>query len=173
MPHTNIESTVRQRARGLRKSRTLGEKAMQEYLRALRPLGAHFRREVPIGPYIVDFAWLSANLVIEVDGASPDLEGRAQQDGERDRFLRGEGYNVIRVRDADAIANSMTAFAPIEEALRELLGTPPPAASRQPPPHKGEGDRQRRGQSHPAAASPQPPSPQGGGDRQRRGKRSA
>jgi very-short-patch-repair endonuclease len=124
MPQSTIAPRVRARARTLRKSRTLGEKAMQEYLRALRPLGAHFRRETPIGPYVVDFAWLSARIVIEVDGASHELPGRAEHDLQKDAFLRSRGFHVIRVRDMDAIANTVSAFAEIEEALQPLLRKP-------------------------------------------------
>jgi very-short-patch-repair endonuclease len=143
MPHSEIEPRIRRRARKLRKSRTLGEKAMQDYLRALRPFGAHFRREVSIGPYIVDFAWLSARIAIEVDGASHDDPERLVEDAERDGFLASQGFRVIRVRDLDAIANSANAFAAIEEAVRPRLKTPPPAgpSDRQPPPHEGEGRR--------------------------------
>jgi very-short-patch-repair endonuclease len=136
MPHTNIDARVRERARRLRKDKTLGEKAMQAYLRSLRPFGAHFRREVPIGPSIVDFAWLSARIVIEVDGASHDLPGRSERDGEREIFLHSQGFRVIRLRDGDVIANSARAFATIEEAVRPYL-SPPPLT----PPHKGEGNR--------------------------------
>ncbi len=131
MPHSNIEKRTRSRARKLRKSRTLGEKAMQDYLRALRPLGAHFRREAPIGPYVVDFAWLSARIVVEVDGASHRLPGRAGQDARRDDFLRSQGFTVIRVNDADAVANAEKAFAPIEEAVRPYLKSPSPNPSPQ------------------------------------------
>jgi very-short-patch-repair endonuclease len=114
---------------------------MHRYLQELRAFGAHFRREVPIGPYVVDFAWLSARIAIEVDGASHDLPGRDEQDAERDRFLRSQGFRIIRIRDSDVIANSNSAFSIIEDAVRPYLSTPPPAASRQPPPHKGEGER--------------------------------
>jgi very-short-patch-repair endonuclease len=141
MPHTRIEPRVRRRARRLRKSQTLGEKTMHEYLRSFRPMGAHFRREVPIGPYVVDFAWLSARVAIEVDGASHELPGRPEHDVERDAFLRSQGFHVVRVCDADVIANSAQAFSEIETAIRSHLATPPPAASRRPPPHKGEGER--------------------------------
>ena len=139
MPHSNINLRVRQRARSLRKKRTLGEKAMQEYLRGLRPFGAHFRREAPIGPYIVDFAWLFARIAIEVDGASHDLPGRTERDLERDAFLRSQGFHVIRLRDTDIIGNSAEAFARVEEVVRPLLSSPgvvPPLS----PPHKGEGN---------------------------------
>ena len=135
MPHSNIAARVRERARMLRKDRTLGEKVMQEYLRSLRPYGARFRREAPIGPYVVDFAWLAARIVIEVDGTSHDLPGRADQDAERDRFLRSQGFRVMRFRDADVIANTATVFAKIEDVVQPLRETPPLA-----PPHKGEGD---------------------------------
>ena len=134
MPHSNIQPKVRERAGRIRKDRAHGEKPMQEYLRSLRPYGARFRRETPIGPYIVDFAWLTARIVIEVDGASHDLPGRAERDAERDLFLRSQGFRVIRVRDADAIANSAKAFAQIEEAVRPRLRAPPRT-----PPHNGEG----------------------------------
>ena len=141
MAHSNIKLAARKRARVLRKTTTRGEKEMQAYLRSLRPFGAHFRREVPIGPYVVDFAWLSARIAIEVDGASHELEGRDAQDKARDRFLTAQGFVVIRVHDAEVIANSAAAFSKIEAAVRPHLKTPPPAASRQPPPHKGEGSR--------------------------------
>jgi very-short-patch-repair endonuclease len=153
MPHSNIETRTRERARKLRKSRTLGEKAMQEYLRSLRPFGAHFRREVPIGPYVVEFAWLSAHLVVEVDGASHQLPGRREQDAERDAFLRSQGFKVIRVSDADAVANAERAFAPIEEAVRPRLKGRPEKVARTP-------RRRARGDG------PSPsPSPRGGGRR--------
>src|ERR1700742_4599216 len=131
MPRSVIEPRVRDRARALRRSRTLGEKAMQEYLRGFRPFGARFRRETPIGPYVVDFAWLSARIVVEVDGASHDLLGRSENDPEKSRFLRSREFTVIRLRDADAIANLPSAFAPIEEAVRPHLRYPSPNPSPQ------------------------------------------
>ena len=152
MPHSNIETNVRSRARKLRKSRTLGEKAMQEYLRALRRYGAHFRREVPIGPYVVDFAWLSAHIVAEVDGASHRLPERREQDAERDTFLRSQGFRVIRVDDADAVVNAEKAFAPIEEAVKPRL---------RPCPEKAKRDRRRSVRGEDPSPSP---SPHGGGE---------
>jgi len=154
MPQSVIEPRVRDRARDLRKSRTLGEKAVQEYLRAFRPYGAHFRRETPIGPYVVDFAWLSARIVIEVDGASHELPDRPDHDRKKDAFLEKRGFRVIRVRDADAVANAERAFAPIDAVLRAHLSYPSPNPSPQgggescrgrhrvgaTPPHEGEGN---------------------------------
>ena len=131
MPRSVIEPRVRDRARELRRKKTLGEKAMQKYLRAFRPYGARFRREAPIGPYVVDFAWLSAKLVIEVDGATHDLAGAVEHDAAKDSFLKSRGFTVIRVRDGDAIANLPSAYASIEEALRPHLRHPSPNPSPQ------------------------------------------
>jgi very-short-patch-repair endonuclease len=104
---------------------------MWEYLRGLRPFGARFRREAPIGPYIADFVWLSARIVIEVDGASHDLPGRSEKDRERNTFLNSRGFRVLRVRDADVIANSAAAFGTVEEAIRPHLSCPSPSPSPQ------------------------------------------
>jgi very-short-patch-repair endonuclease len=131
VPRSVIEPRVRHRARELRRKKTLGEKAMQEYLRSFRPYGARFRRETPIGPYVVDFAWLSAKLVVEVDGATHDLAGSIEHDAAKDSFLKSRGFTVIRVRDGDAIANAPHAYAPIEETLRPHLSYPSPSPSPQ------------------------------------------
>jgi len=144
MPRSVIEPQVRQRARELRKAPTRGERAMREYLQSFRPYGARFRREAPIGPYVVDFAWLSARIIIEVDGASHDLPGRAEVDAKRDMFLRSRGFRVIRVRDVDVIANRPAAFEAIEAAIRPCLKLHSDEAARRDP-------------------SPSP-SPQGGGE---------
>ena len=131
MHRSVIEPRIRQRSQALRKSRTLGEKAMQEYLRGFRPFGARFRRETPVRPYVVDFAWLSARIVVEVDGASHDMQGRFDHDQAKDAFLVSRGFQVIRVRDADAIANAGWAFALLEEAIRPHLRNPSPIPSPQ------------------------------------------
>jgi very-short-patch-repair endonuclease len=136
MPHSNIEPRLREFARRNRLAATLGEKEMWTYLRAFRPYGARFRRQAPIGPYIADFAWLSARLVIEVDGATHQSQEAARRDSRRDAFLRGEGFEVLRVNDSEVIANSPGAFGAIVAAIYRRLKTPPPT-----PPHKREGSR--------------------------------
>ncbi|MGQ0532498.1 MAG: endonuclease domain-containing protein, partial [Caulobacteraceae bacterium] len=55
-------------ARSLRKSMTPAERALWQELRRASLEGSHFRRQTPIGPYIVDFACRAARLVVEVDG---------------------------------------------------------------------------------------------------------
>jgi very-short-patch-repair endonuclease len=56
--------------------------------------GTHFRRQVRIGRYIVDFASHKARLIIEIDGGQHALQAAANQ--ERTQFLTGQGYRVLR-----------------------------------------------------------------------------
>jgi very-short-patch-repair endonuclease len=104
---------------------------MWAYLRSFRAFGGRFRREAPIGSYIADFAWLSARIVVEVDGASHDLPGRADHDRERDRFLASRGFQVLRFRDADVLANDPDVFGAIEAVVQPLLSYPSPSPSPQ------------------------------------------
>jgi len=86
-----------ERARALRKVMTPQEAKLWNRLRELRPLGHHFRRQVPLGGYIVDFACLRSKLVIEVDG---DQHGRPDgrlRDAARDAALAAAGFRVLRV----------------------------------------------------------------------------
>jgi very-short-patch-repair endonuclease len=111
---------------------------MWKYLRSFRPLGARFRRQAPIGNYIADFAWLSARLVVEVDGITHDAQKRQTFDQRKDAFLESQGFKVFRVSDNEVIANSAEAFAELDAAIRGSLGTPPP-----PLPTGGRGGSQR------------------------------
>ena len=80
------------RARDLRKSSTKAERALWSQLRDRQLDGHKFRRQQPIGPYIVDFFCLERNLVVEVDGGqhAPEVDER------RTAFLEGAGYRVLR-----------------------------------------------------------------------------
>ncbi len=62
-------------------------------LRGRKVAGYKFRRQVPIGPYFVDFLCNSARLVIEVDGTGHDVE----RDDRRDSYMRARGYRVVRI----------------------------------------------------------------------------
>jgi very-short-patch-repair endonuclease len=181
MPHSNIEPRLRRFARANRAAPTQAEKLAWAYLKSFRELGAKFRREAPIGKFIEGFAWLSRGLVVEVDGASHELPGRAEKDRVREAFLCAEGFEVVRIRDAEVIANDGQAFARIESAVLRRLKTPPLT-----PPHRGEGkvsaalDAQdptptspHKGEGEAGAAleaqGPSPsPSPQGGRESARR-----
>jgi very-short-patch-repair endonuclease len=90
------------RARAMRRDATDAEKKLWLLLRDRRLGGAKFRRQVPIGPYIVDFICLRRKLVIEADGGQ-HMESR--RDAVRDRWLADEGYNVVRYTNIDILKN--------------------------------------------------------------------
>ncbi len=81
--------------------------------KAMRRPDIGFRRQVPIGRYIVDFVRLRARIVVELDGGWHDFP-EAQL---RDEWLEGQGYRVLRFRNQQALDD---AFA-ILEAIRILL----------------------------------------------------
>jgi Uncharacterized protein conserved in bacteria len=125
MPHSNIDPKTRMRARTLRRELTRSEAAMWNMLRDLRPYGARFRRETPIGPYIADFAWLSARLVVEVDGDSHETDLGRRHDVRRDAFLKGNGFTVLRFENEQVLRGPDHVFIAIcAHAGPFLKGTP-------------------------------------------------
>ncbi len=62
-----------------------------------------FRRQHPIGPYVLDFYCAKARLAIEIDGMSHDLADRPQRDIRRDAWLEAEGVTVMRIAAGDVM----------------------------------------------------------------------
>ena len=121
MPHSNIGSKTRKNAKALRRELTKAEQAMWDMLRDLLPYGARFRRETPIGPYIADFAWLSAKVVIEVDGDSHETLAGRMHDEARDAFLKRQGFTVLRFDNLQVLDGADYVFSEIERHVRHLL----------------------------------------------------
>ena len=92
-------------AKRLRANQTKSERKLWDALRGLPLAGTHFRRQVPIGPYVVDIACPDAKLVIEVDGAHHAEKENADRDAQRTRWLEGEGYRVLRFWNSDVTDN--------------------------------------------------------------------
>ena len=107
-------------ARRLRRDMTDAERRLWHYLRRRQLLGFRFRRQFPIGPYIVDFACLEAKLVIEVDGSQHfDAAG----DIARTQRLHEHGYRVLRFCNNDLMRNIEGVLETIATALN--AETPP------------------------------------------------
>lgn len=66
---------------------------------------SHFRRQTPIGPFIVDFACRAAKLVVEVDGSAHDSRDAQERDAQRDCWLRDNGFRVLRFTNAEVMSD--------------------------------------------------------------------
>jgi very-short-patch-repair endonuclease len=101
------------RAKQLRRDSTDAEKTLWRLLRARQLNGVKFRRQHPIGPFIVDFVCLEHHLVIELDGGqhASDTPGRT-------RFLESEGYRVLRFWNNQALANPKGVHHAVTQAAR-------------------------------------------------------
>ena len=108
-------------ARTLREAMPDAERALWYHLRAKRLLGWKFRRQQPIGNYIVDFVCLEAKLVVELDGGQ-HVE-RADADARRTAWLESQGFRVLRFWN-DAVLKEPDAV--LEEILRHLPLSPTP-----------------------------------------------
>jgi very-short-patch-repair endonuclease len=93
-------------ARALRKNETAAEQRLWACLRAKRLNGFKFVRQLVVGPYIVDLACRSQNLIVEVDGATHGSVAEIEYDQRRTAFLESEGWRVLRVGN-DAVFNNL------------------------------------------------------------------
>ena len=100
------------RARQLRKAMSLPEILLWRILKT-RHDGLKFRKQHPIGPYILDFFCFEHSIAIEIDGQSHDMGDRPERDVIRDAWLSARRIKVIRIAakdvlaDADAVAQSL------------------------------------------------------------------
>ena len=92
------------RARKLRAEMSVPERLLWQQLRQ-RPAGLKFRRQHPIGPYIVDFCCLQARLVVEVEGVVHDMGEQPAYDQRRFEFIKNNGFRVIRVSAKRVLAD--------------------------------------------------------------------
>ena len=121
-------------ARRLRREMTVPERHLWYALRDRRLQGWKFRRQVPVGPFVVDFCCDAARLIVEVDGCSHDDRGEA--DRTRERALSEHGYRVLRVSNDDVLNN-------LEDVCRAILDALNPHPAFGHPLPGGEGRRIR------------------------------
>jgi very-short-patch-repair endonuclease len=83
-------------ARRLRRDQTDVERKLWYALRGRRFAGFKFRRQQPIGPYVVDFVCFDAGVVVELDGSQHSLPENATADEVRTAWLKSQGFRVKR-----------------------------------------------------------------------------
>lgn len=96
---------ARDRARALRAAQTEVERRLWQRLRNHQLKGAKFRRQGPIGSYIVDFFCHEARLVVELDGSQHGEQRERRADQSRTEYLEGEGYRVLRFWNEEVLSN--------------------------------------------------------------------
>ncbi len=122
-------------ARRLRKHPTDAERLLWRHLR-LRQLGGYkFRRQQPLGPYIVDFVCLEQRLIVEVDGGQHAEQ--TEDDAQRTAWLEAEGFRVLRFWNTEVLQDTKT----VQEVIRAALDDGPPSSIL---PRKGGGGRTPR-----------------------------
>jgi len=84
------------RARRLRRNQTPEEGLVWSRLRRKQQLGCKFRRQHPVGPYIVDFACVARSLIVELDGGHHGDDEESPYDEQRSQYLAAHGFRVIR-----------------------------------------------------------------------------
>ena len=105
-------------ARRLRGGATRAEQFMWTIVRGRAFAGLKFRRQAPVGPYIVDFVCLKRRLIVELDGGIHDAPFRdPERDRRRDAWLQSEGYRVLRFRNHEVESTPNRVLDRIREAL--------------------------------------------------------
>ncbi|MGF7006095.1 endonuclease domain-containing protein [Aminobacter sp. BE322] len=117
MGHDLVPQRQRKNAKAMRHVMTEAELKLWNDLRAHRLMGLGFRRQVPIGPYIVDFACSSHRLIVEVDGSQHAQAEQAERDAVRTGYLQASGWTILRfwnddvLRDIDNVCSHIVAVA--------------------------------------------------------------
>ena len=115
-------------ARRFRRQLSLPEKLL--WVR-LKGSGGHFRKQHPVGQYVLDFYCASAKLAIEVDGFAHETGSRPQRDDVRTDWLNSKGIDVLRISAKDVLADPDS----VADAVLRLVERPLHRSSSGPPPH--------------------------------------
>ena len=101
-------------ARELRRNMTDAEKRLWYHLRGYRMQGRKFRRQQPVGHYIVDFVHFGSGVIVEADGGQHNDSVR---DKDRDAWLQTQGFRILRFWNHDILRNTETVLEQIRMAV--------------------------------------------------------
>jgi very-short-patch-repair endonuclease len=107
-------------ARHLRRNQTDAERRLWHELRFLKSEGFHFRRQVPIGAYIADFACFRRRLIVELDGGQHNTPENRGADERRTKDLQNRGFRVLRFWNIDVFEG----LEGVVDRIRNGVGLP-------------------------------------------------
>jgi very-short-patch-repair endonuclease len=113
-------------AKQLRKNMTDAERKLWEFLRHKQISGLKFRKQAPIGKFIVDFVCHEAKIIIELDGGQHDEEKNINYDNERSLWLSSQGYFVQRYWNNEIFENIEGVVDSILDLCSSRICTPHP-----------------------------------------------
>jgi len=113
LPKPPIDEKLLEFARRMRHFSTDAERRLWRVLRNRNLGGFKFRRQVPMGNYIIDFYCLEAKVVVEADGGQHSEPSHVTYDNKRTAFLKSQGVHVMRFWDHDVLRDT--------EVVREMV----------------------------------------------------
>jgi very-short-patch-repair endonuclease len=126
-----------ERARDLRRRATEEERILWSQMRKGRLEGFKFRRQHPLGRFVVDFVCLNRRLIVEVDGVQHGHQGWEERDAARTRWLEERGYRVVRFwnadirRQLDNVLETILGELSVRASVRHPHPGPPPSRGRE------------------------------------------
>jgi very-short-patch-repair endonuclease len=142
MPHAPVSEQHRHRAKHLRRAMTRAEILLWRYLKAHHLDGLAFRRQAPMGQYVIDFVCHAARLIVELDGEAHDFDAQQRRDAVRDAWLASRGYHVLRFTNEEVLCSLEGVLTVIRETAAVRIRSAPPSLSL--PRRKGVHARLRR-----------------------------
>jgi len=119
MADCSVYNKLKRFAAENRKNQTEAESILWNYIKG-KQLGASFRRQHIIGPFIADFSAPSIKLIIEVDGGYHQLPGQQISDEERSNYLQSKGLTILRFTNDQIIADTDNVITQIQKAIWTL-----------------------------------------------------
>jgi len=102
-------------AKGLRREMSLPEVLLWRAIKGRKLNGLHFRKQHPVGPYVLDFYCDAEKLAVEVDGGGHGFGDRPERDARRDAWLLERGVSTLRLPASLILAD-------VDDATRTIFG---------------------------------------------------
>ena len=116
-------------SRQLRKNMTPQEKRLWSAIRNRQFFGYRFRRQFPIGQYIVDFICREKKIIIEIDGGQHNEDINIYCDNKRTEYLMAKGYKIIRFWNNEIDKNLVGVYEKLKEVFNVIDTITPPQPS--------------------------------------------